>query len=306
MAIAAQLPFARIEAKPTPVSNNDSMQLPMIISKPILATDLDGTLIPSAAAPEGSRERRALRKLARCNEADEIELVFVTGRHFESVMAVMRSEQLPTPSWIVCDVGSSIYERAQESFRPVPDYEKHIEGLVRELDVQSLRPLLQDKCQVEPQEEEKQQKFKLSFYCDGPLMQSSVCQIEVILNDSSLPFCVIGSIDPFNRRGLIDVMPQKVNKAYALDWWAARQKLNRDEIIFAGDSGNDFAALTHGFRAILVGNASFELAQSVKQYHEKAGTSERFFYATQHTSAGILEGCEHFGVIRKDFSMETP
>lgn len=278
----------------------------MFIPKTILATDLDGTLIPFAASREDSLERQALRKLARCSEANEIELVFVTGRHFESVMAVMRSEQLPAPSWIVCDVGSSLYERVHESFQPLRDYEVHIQELVRGMDVHSLRLVLQDKCQLELQEEEKQQKFKLSFYCEGHRMQSSVIQIEAMLSESSLPFGVIGSVDPFNRRGLIDVMPHRVNKAYALDWWAERQKLKRDEIIFAGDSGNDFAALTRGFRAILVGNASFELAQSVKQHHEKAGTSERFFFATQHTSAGILEGCQHFGVIREDFSIETP
>jgi sucrose-6F-phosphate phosphohydrolase len=277
----------------------------MPYNKPVLATDLDGTLIPSSMALEDSLERQALRRLTRCNDAGEIEVVFVTGRHFESVIEVMRKEGLPSPKWVICDVGSSIFVRDQESYQPLEDYVQQIEQLTGGMDAQSLKPLLQDKCQLQLQEPEKQRRFKLSYYCDAKIMADLVGQIKTLINNARLPFGVISSVDPFNQGGLVDVMPRHVDKAYALDWWSKRKGLNAEEVVFAGDSGNDFAALTCGYRAILVGNATTELANSIRQHHHNNGTIDRLFVATQPTAAGVLQGCVHFGLIAPDFSLES-
>ena len=71
-------------------------------------------------------------------------------------------------------------------------------------------------------------------------------------------------------------------------------------IVFAGDSGNDYAALTAGFRAILVGNAHQELAERVAEHHRRGGHSDRLYLAREHATAGVLEGCRRFGLVQPD------
>ncbi|HAV12501.1 MAG TPA: hypothetical protein DCX06_03240, partial [Opitutae bacterium] len=65
-----------------------------------LATDLDGTLIP---LPNNDANVSALADLFKHHESGEINLVYATGRHFESVLEAIEHYTLPTPEWIVCD-----------------------------------------------------------------------------------------------------------------------------------------------------------------------------------------------------------
>jgi hypothetical protein len=53
--------------------------------------------------------------------------------------------------------------------------------------------------------------------------------------------------------GLIDLLPTNVSKAHALAWWVDHARMMPDSIVFASDSGKELAALTAGYRAILVG-----------------------------------------------------
>jgi HAD superfamily hydrolase (TIGR01484 family) len=286
------------------------MSDPIVRRKPILATDLDGTLIPPSTALEDSWERQSLRAIAARSEDDDIEMVFVTGRHFESVNKVMRSEGLPTPNWIICDVGTSLFKRTEDRYDQVHDYSVHVEQQASGTNAQSVAPLLltalQDKCQLRLQEPEKQQCFKLSFYCDAASMVRDVMKMEEILRDAELPFDVISSIDPIDGRGLVDILPRGINKAAALRWWADWQELDPREIVYAGDSDNDFAAMTAMFRTIVVGNAPRDLVRRLRLHHSNADSLERFFVATQPTAAGVLEGCIHYGLIKEPSFLETP
>ncbi|MCA9201251.1 MAG: hypothetical protein KDA87_27105, partial [Planctomycetales bacterium] len=60
---------------------------------------------------------------------------------------------------------------------------------------------------------------------------------------------------------------------------------------------NDWAALTAGFRAILVANADRDLAQRVFQFHQEHGWQNRLFLATQPATSGVLEGCCWFELL---------
>ena len=128
--------------------------------------------------------------------------------------------------------------------------------------------------------QEKQGRFKLSFYAHAADLAQLVSRIQRDLDQAAAPYSIIHSVDPFNGDGLIDLLPAGVSKAHALSWWTKHTGRSPEDIVFAGDSGNDLAALTAGYRAIVVGNADRELAEQVRTAHQKAGWKNRLYVAS--------------------------
>lgn len=258
----------------------------------VLATDLDGTLIPLDQDPQ---QRRDLQILADLLHAETVDLVFVTGRHFASVESAFLEFGLPQPEWVLCDVGTSIYARQGDSnYELLTAYAQHLAGLVGEKDVDWMGALLQRVSGLRMQESEKQGPYKLSFYCNAAAMGEKVRQIEMVAEANDAPYSVVGSIDPFTHDGLIDLLPRGVSKAYALKFWAEQQKVDPGAILFAGDSGNDLAALTAGYRAILVRNAAADVVESVQQALSDKGQEDSFFHATEPATSGVLQGVRNY------------
>ncbi len=268
----------------------------MTFATPILATDLDGTFIPLNSVAKSSPDVQALREISSRVAAGDMELIYVTGRHLSSVLDAIIQNDLPTPNVIICDVGSSIYFRAAQVFEVHDGYANHLSGLTGTVSTNTLRSLFHDVPTLRLQEPEKQQRFKLSFYCDAERLTDCTAAVDSVLTANELPFGVVASLDPFDNVGLIDVMPQGVHKAYALHWWTQTHGLDPQSIVFAGDSGNDFAALTGGFRGILVGNSSAELAERIRLHHQQSKTLDQIYFAKSCQTAGVLEGCRHFGI----------
>jgi HAD superfamily hydrolase (TIGR01484 family) len=260
----------------------------------ILATDLDGTLIPL----EGNEaNRKDLRQLTEEIDRHRVPLLFVTGRHFESVTAVMDQHRLPEPDWVICDVGTSIYERNDSGkFAIVNSYYQHLRDRIASLSIKQLQKELEPIPELRLQEAEKQGPYKLSFYTVSEILDDAVRSVQRRLDDIDAPYSMIASIDPFTNDGLVDLLPRNVSKAYALAWWVDHTKLSPDAIVFAGDSGNDVAALTAGYRAIVVANADKKVAEAVRESHLRAGWSGRLHIARCEATSGVLEGCRQFGL----------
>ena len=254
----------------------------------VLATDLDGTFIPL----EGDAGNQSdLQILASQFAVHDISLIFVTGRHFDSVIQAIAEFALPAPEWIICDVGTSIFERqASGEFAPVAAYQKYQDQIIASMPDVILRKWLQSIPGLRLQEEEKQGRFKLSFYAEAAQLDELVDRIQENLDQIQAPYSIIHSVDPFNGDGLIDLLPATVSKAHALEWWFEAYELNPQDIVFAGDSGNDLAALTAGYRTILVGNADRTLAQRVYQLHRESGWENRLYLARGTATTGVLEG----------------
>ncbi|MCB9951489.1 MAG: HAD-IIB family hydrolase [Planctomycetaceae bacterium] len=260
----------------------------------ILATDLDGTLIPL----DGHSQNRAdLSKLSTLIESSGCTLVFVTGRHLASVEDVRVQEELPCPHWIICDVGTSIYH-LNDSGVPelVSQYAEHLAALCSSMSREHLVDILAEVAGLRMQESEKQGPFKLSYYIEQSLLQNAEQHILSLLQRHEAPYSLICSVDPFNGDGLVDLLPQGVSKDFALAWWTEHVNANRESILFAGDSGNDFAPLTAGYRGILVANSPPDLADRILSVHQDRNWSGRLYRATQQATSGVLEGCRHFGL----------
>lgn len=258
----------------------------------VLASDMDGTFIPLDGSVENERDLVTLAdELDRCGT----ELLYVTGRHFALAMEAVRCHALPSPAWLICDVGTSIHRKVDgETFQPDEDYASHLQKIVGNLGVHELAERLAGIAELTLQPPEKQGRFKLSFDCDARRLRELSDRLYEELDWMRAPHRLIASVDPFSGGGLIDLLPRDVSKAFALGWWVNQYEREADAILFAGDSGNDLAALTAGYRSIVVGNAAAAVRDQVATAHREAGWTERLFIANRTATSGVLEGFRHF------------
>lgn len=267
---------------------------PLPAGKPrMLATDLDGTLIPLAGQTQNVFD---LLCLERARRDDGFLLAFVTGRHCELAQEAIREHGLPIPDVLVTDVGTSVYEQHEGEWVCSSDYVDRLEAIAPASTFEDLRNDFQDVSGLRLQEEEKQGLFKLSFYVEQEHLEDLTQQVQEELKQKPQQFDLIASVDPFNGDGLIDIVPHGVSKAFAIDWLREHEQLKRDEVIFAGDSGNDFAALTSGVLAIVVGNATDRLKNELRAAVEQLGFSDRLYVATNKATSGVWEGACQFGL----------
>ncbi|MFW6217751.1 MAG: HAD-IIB family hydrolase [Verrucomicrobiota bacterium] len=260
----------------------------------MIATDLDGTLIPLPDHPENVE---ALETIKTHLSGNETPFVFATGRHFESVLEAVDQHALPVPEWIVCDVGSSIYRRRNDAFEPYAPFAEHPAALTEGVDREAVDTLLKSIEGLRPQPDAHQQRFKISYEAGAEAVDAIVKTIDRAIARETLPYSAMGSVDPFAGIGLIDVLPKNVSKAYALIWLSTHADFLPDEVIYSGDSGNDLAALVCGFRATVVANASQGLAEQVRTSLEARGLGDRLVHTQGAATSGVLEGCRHFGLL---------
>lgn len=263
-----------------------------------LATDLDGTLIPLEGQAEHQRDLKILKEQI---DRGHLTLVFVTGRHLASVRDAIHTYELPVPAWLLADVGTTIYRsRVAGTWEPVVEYELHLDERSGGVQRGEVERALSEIAELRLQEHEKQGRHKLSYYVEDALREAVVERILEKLERLGAGYSIIDSRDPFTGDGLVDLLPSGVSKAYALAWWCEFAGVGRESVVFAGDSGNDLAALTAGYRSILVGNADRTLAEQVQRTHDDQGWTDRLVLAHREATSGVLEGCQKFGLLSSD------
>lgn len=260
----------------------------------VLATDLDGTLIPLPGRPEN---RADLETLAGALETQGRELIFCTGRHYEAVLEALEEDGLPEPAWMICGVGSAIYVRSGAGYERFEPYDQYLDAKTGHVDREGIQGLLADVAGLVLQCAAHQGRFKISYDCEAEAMAGVMAEIDRRLTERGFPFRCLGSVDPFTGVGLVDLLPEGVTKASALAWLSTHGDFDPAEVVYAGDSGNDLAALTHGFRAILVGNAAEALRGEVRAVMAARGWLDRLYCAEGFASSGVLEGCRAFGLV---------
>ncbi|MFG0290147.1 MAG: HAD-IIB family hydrolase [Rhodopirellula sp. JB044] len=288
----------------------------------VFATDLDGTFIP-LSGDEASVE--ALEQIRGQLAGGAIPFAYVSGRHLEFIFEAIIDDGLPVPDWILCDVGTSVYrnvgkestskgtsknaptqETLAEQFQRSGDYDARLDRIIGDTDVENVRSELALLPKFRLQESFKQGRHKLSYYVPSESLDECHRAAQAYLDENSLPYGIISSVDPFNGDGLIDVLPKEVSKAFALDWWCESQDYQREEIVFCGDSGNDYAALVAGYRAVVVGNAGRNLAARVQDAHRSQKWDDRLYLASRRSTAAVLDGLRWFGVLESGHESTHP
>jgi hypothetical protein len=269
----------------------------------LLCSDLDRTLLPNGPQPESPEARPLLRHLA---ERDALSLVYVTGRDKGLIWEAIRDYDLPLPQRVVGDVGTTLYEVSSDKdgvhFTPSAEWEATIAEDWEGMEKAELADLFTDLDGIRLQEPEKQNRFKVSYYADPDLDADRVMEeMERRMRQRKIRSNLIWSIDEEKSLGLLDVLPKRANKLRAIQFLMAQLGYGADQVVFAGDSGNDLTVLTSGLRSILVANAAADVRGSALASLAEEGRTDRLYVArggflgmNGNYGAGVLEGLAHF------------
>jgi len=259
----------------------------------LLASDLDGTLIPRNDGPEARRAVAAFRRALEGRGPDRI-LAYVTGRHLALALEGVAAAGLPLPDCFACDVGTSVLWREGEGWSADPDFEAEMRRAMGGADADDARRALAG-TRLELQEAAKQAPFKASFYLPWEERARMEDEARRRLADAGVGGSLVWSRDVLDGRGLLDVLPEGGAKDRAVRHLAARLTIPHERVAFAGDSGNDRAALLGGWGAVLVGNAPEALKEEIRAEAERRGLEDRVYVARAPCAAGVLEGFEALG-----------
>lgn len=265
----------------------------------LLCSDLDRTLLPNGHQPESPNARPLLRVLAR---RPEVTLAYVSGRHKALLEKAICDYDLPLPDFAIGDVGTTIYEVAGNRWHRwqawseeiAPDWDGHTHD--------DLQIWLSDLNEIRPQEAEKQNTFKLSYYAAAELDARSLLNtIRRRLASHGVRAELIWSVDEVSHVGLLDILPASANKLHAIRFLMDRHGFDLAHTVFAGDSGNDLPVLTGGLQAVLVRNATEAVRCEATSLAKRNGYEDRLYLArggflamNGNYASGVLEGLAHF------------
>jgi sucrose-6F-phosphate phosphohydrolase len=265
----------------------------------LVCTDLDRTLLPNGSQSE-SPDARA--RFARFAARKEVRLAYVTGRHLALVEQAIANYDLPGPDFVVADVGTSLYEAAEDCWRRCADWNNSFASEWGGMDHTAMRLLFADMIELQLQEAARQSRYKLSFHvpmhADRHVLLHAMQQR---LERHGVRASLIWSIDDPAGIALLDVVPESATKFRAIEFLMQREGITPENTVFAGDSGNDLPVLSSALRSILVANATEDVRKEVLQLAASHGTSASLYLAkgeflgmNGNYSAGILEGIAHF------------
>ena len=265
----------------------------------LLCTDMDRTILPNGCQPENPLARPCFR--AFC-QYPEVCLVYVTGRHLTLVEQAIVDYALPQPDFAITDVGSKIYQSTDHGWREMTLWDEQIAPDWNGQSHAQLKQALSSISALALQEEEKQNRFKLSYYLDLNLDKDTIiAAMAAILHERGVHASLIWSVDEPAQIGLLDVLPQNATKLHGLRFLQKHLGYARQEVLFAGDSGNDLPVLGSDINAVLVANASDEVKMLALKMVSRAGNQATLFLARNdgfalggNYAAGVLQGIWHF------------
>ena len=265
----------------------------------LLCTDLDRTLLPNGPQPESEGARDKFNQLIAY---PEITLVYVTGRDRQLVEDAVNEYRLPQPSYVIADVGSTIYRVQQGAWHQLEEWDQIIAPDWNGKSRDDLHALFSRLSHLNLQEASKQNTFKLSYYLSFDAdHEALMSEMHAILVSQHIKASLIWSIDEQAGTGLLDVLPASASKRHAIEFLMEHLGFDLTNTVFAGDSGNDLAVLTSHIKSVLVGNACSRVREDSLQQALNMGEANALYFAkggflgmNGNYSAGILEGVAHY------------
>ena len=261
----------------------------------LLASDMDGTVIPLEEGEERQAEIRRFRELIAAHP--QVALAYVTGRHLELGLAGVAEHRLPEPDIFVCDVGTTVYFHDRTGWHRDEEYRQALQNSWGGHSGPDIARLLKGVGGLVAQEPEKQSEFKQSYslgreYDTG----AALAAIRDRLAAQGLTANVIYSVDSLKNIGLVDVLPPIAAKDHALAFLWRHLGLARERVVYAGDSGNDLLAFVSGFNSIIVANTAAPVKDEVRRQAAAKGSEAQIFFAPGRFVQGVMEGCFHFKI----------
>lgn len=265
----------------------------------LLCCDMDRTVIPNGAQVEHPAARK---RLAQFCQQKQVVLVYVTGRHLQLVEEAIEQYTLPQPDYLITDVGTKIYQFGEHRWQAMQPWEEQIDKQWNGLDHQQLQTLLSVFSELELQEQSKQNTHKLSYYLpketqQEPLLSKMLACLAAVGVQASL----VWSMDEIADVCLLDVLPKHATKLDAINFLRRHLDYKPQELLFAGDSGNDLSVMASSVPSVLVANASSEVKEKALQMVQQNDNACSLYFASGLNSdmngnyaAGIVEGVYYF------------
>ncbi|MCF7701757.1 HAD-IIB family hydrolase [Loktanella sp. M215] len=243
---------------------------PVVGSRPayIFGSDIDHTLTGSAPAAAAFNAWHSKRRGL---------FVVATGRSIIEARRVLTDWNLPVPDVFITAVGTEIHETDARGHWTLD--REYAAMLDRDWQHGKVRSCISD-AGISWQANEEQRRWK--FGCYGT--EADADRLRLRLRQAGLAARVIVS-----HGQLIDVLPVNGGKGKALTFLARRFGLTAQDVIAAGDSGNDVDMLMACGRGIVVGNALPEIGHLRAEKH--------VYHARAAHAAGVLEGLAAFGLL---------
>lgn len=235
-------------------------------SRRVLISDVDGTLLGDDAALKQFVDWYASHR-------DELRLVYNSGRFFASIRESIASTLLPMPDAIIGGVGTEI--RLCSDGELVESWSDRFDRW----NASELRAVLADYPQLEPQPDEFQSEFKISYFARN-LEDGFLDNLRQRLTKAGFRIELVYS----SQRDL-DVLPAGVDKGSASSYLAKYWNTPAQRVFVSGDSGNDLKMFQQGFLGIVVGNAHPEL---------KSLNSQHVYQSSLPCAAGVLDGLRYW------------
>jgi len=237
----------------------------------ILATDLDGTFL-------GGELDKRMELYQLIKDAKDFTLVFVTGRGLETVIPLLNDPLIPTPDYIIADVGATIVNgRTLDKIEPI---QSEIEQNWTEVfDLQQQLAKIEG---IEPQEVPQQRRSSF-FYSKGTDLHEALA----IAQQKNLD--VITSLDKY-----LDFLPKGVNKGSTLHKLVDMLGAEDNEVLVAGDTLNDLAMFQIGCKGVAVGASEPPLLEATQSLAD-------VYHAQEPGAGGILEAMQRLDAFRKLF-----
>jgi hypothetical protein len=266
----------------------------------LICADLGRTLIPNGPQPESGDARRRFAALAA---RPEVTLAYVSGRQRAQIEDALVTYRLPTPDFVIGDVGTSICRVGQELAwtRLVAwedliarDWGGHTHG--------ELRALLKDIPTLRLQELGRQGRLKLSFYLP---LYAEIDELAAAIRERLEPLGIrsrlVWSVDDIADVGLLDVLPASASRLRAIEALMRELDCAPGQTVFCGDSGSDLEILASRIPSVLVANSRPDVQELALELAEEAGTLAQLHIAeggflgmNGNYAGGVLEGIAHF------------
>jgi sucrose-6F-phosphate phosphohydrolase len=246
----------------------------------ILASDIDNTL---------TGDPDALKRLAKQIEArrgqQKLALFLTTGRTLDEVLTGFQKEHIPQADAIISQVGTEIYlPPFSPDIEPLAEWDQFLR---QHFSREQAEAFLADIAGAEIQAGRYNTPLKVSYFLDKtPDPEQAAALVKQRVAQAENGYQVVWSSGKH-----LDILPAAAGKGNAIRFLIDYLDLAPQQVITAGDSGNDRSMLEEFHSGIIVGNAQPELKDLRNNERETS-----FYFAEKNYAAGVEEGLRHFKV----------
>jgi sucrose-phosphate synthase len=245
----------------------------LLDAEKLIVSDIDHTLLG---------DESALKRFVQILEKTDSKVGFAvaTGRTVDSAFTVLKENGVPNPEIIISSVGAEIYYNYQGKLIYSTGWDAHIKPQWHR---EKIKKLLVEFDFLQYQEESTQRKFKISYYTSD--VPEYIEMVKSTLIKNKIKANVI-----FSHGQYLDILPYRASKGKAIRYLAYRWNIPYENILVAGDSGNDIEMIKGDLLGVVVANYSPEL--------EELKDQNRIYFAKRNYAGGIIDGIKHYNFLK--------